>query len=255
MRKPLPFRPRFVVAVILASFAVAPFVVAQEDNADERPVIAPMPTTPEEGRYLAGDNIEFWIDTQGDEVRLRFPDKEEVFYLTGEPSSLGSRVFKYDTGDVALAVSGWGGLTLYTDDVPNGIPAEFMGEAPNLDPRPVTARQTQILAAELARGLDRELDHEVGFAADWNRISRGNRVRTLATDSMRNASYALASLSERPESKAATTARIRLVRIIAADAPSVKVENGVVTVTFDANGEASGRPSSRAIREAIENAQ
>lgn len=254
--KRMPFRPRRIVAAVLASFAVATFVVAQEEGgAADRPIIAPMPSSPEEGRYLAGEDVEFWIDAQGDEVRLRFADNEEVFYLSSEPSTLGGRVLKYDTGDVALAVSGWGGLTLYTDEVPNGIPAELMGEAPNLDPRPVTARETQVFAAELARRLDADLNLEVGFAANWDRISRGNRVRTLATDVMRNASYALANLSVNPELKTQTASTVRVIRIVPADAPAVKVENDVVTISFDANGDASDRPSSRAIREAIENAR
>jgi hypothetical protein len=254
LRNLLPFRPKTAIAALLASFVAVSFVVAQEDDGAERPLIAPMPTAPEEGRYLAGDEIEFWVDNQGDEVRLRFADNEEVFYLSGEPSSLGGRVFKYDTGDVALAVSGWGGLTLYTDAVPSGIPAEHTGDAPNLDPRPVTARETQTFAAELSRRLDTELDLEIGFAANWDRISRGNRVRTLAMDSMRNATYALETLSATPMTKAATASRIRIVRVIAAEAPAVKVENDTVTITFNANGEAWDRPSSRAIREAIESA-
>ena len=33
-------------------------------------------------------------------------------------------MLKYDTGEVALQVAGWGGLTLYTANEPGGIPAE-----------------------------------------------------------------------------------------------------------------------------------
>jgi len=217
----------------------------------QRLMITPTGEQPEDGQYAAGDEAQFWIDHQDENVRLRFSDSDEIFYLTNEPSTLGGRVLKYDTGDVALAVSGWGGVTLYTDRTPNGIPAERMGEAPNLDPRSVTARETQIFAAELSQDLETRERLNVGFAANWERISRGNHVRALAVDSMRNASYALTELSANRETKAAYAERIKVVRIVAGDGPEVEVENEVVTVSFDADGELSARPSSRAIIEAI----
>jgi len=253
--------PKFVGAAAIASLIALSAATAQDEGGQDagdpadRPLIAPAAPAPEDGRYLAGENLEFWIDNRGEDVRLRFAASEEVFYLQSEPSSLGGRVLKYDTGEVALAVTGWGGVTLYTDTVPNGIPAELMGEAPNLDPKPVTARETQIIAATLSQRLENEQDLEVGFAANWDRVSRGNRARTLAVDSMRNASYALAELSATPESKSASAARIRVIRVVAAEAPSVSVENDTVTVSFDADGEEWERPSSRAILEAIEAAR
>ncbi|MEY4879953.1 MAG: hypothetical protein RJB62_1422 [Pseudomonadota bacterium] len=218
----------------------------------QRLMITPTGPQPEDGHYAAGDEAQFWIDHQGGNVRLRFADSEEIFYLTVEPSTLGGRVLKYDTGDVALAVSGWGGVTLYTKRTPNGIPAERMGNAPNLEPRPVTARETQHFAATLSQNLETEERLNVGFAANWERISRGNRVRSLAIDAMRNASYALSELSENRDTKAAYADRIKVVRIVAAEAAAVEVENEVVTVSFDADGEASDRPSSRAIVDAIQ---
>ena len=240
------------MAVAIASLAVHFAAAAQEEgDAADRPLITPAAPAPEDGRYIAS-NVEFWIDNRGEDVRLRFASSEEIFYLTSEPSSLGGKVLRYDTGDVALAVSGWGGVTLYTDDVPNGVPAEHMGEAPNLDPRPVTARETQIFAATLAQRLEDEQNLEIGFAANWDRVSRGNRIRTLATDAMRNASYALAELASAPETKSASADRIKVIRIVAAEMPGVSVENGTVTVSFAVNGEDSQRPSSRAIIEAIE---
>jgi hypothetical protein len=250
-------RPVVVIVALIATFAFAHVAATQDapvpDSTEElRALMTPATPAPEDGHYLAGENIEFWIDHQDENVRLRFADNEEIFYLGSEPSSLGGRVLKYDTGDVALAVSGWGGVTLYTNEVPGGIPAERMGEAPNLDPRPVPARETQTFAANLARELATGESLAVGFAADWDRISRGNRTRALAIDSMRNATYALAELAETPESKSANADRIKIIRIIPSDKSGVSVVNGTVTVTFDANGEPSERPSSRAILKAIE---
>ena len=70
-------------------------------------LLAPTPQLPGDGIYLAGD-LMFMVTHLAGQVRLRFTDKDEIFYLVSEPASLGGRVLKYDTGEVALQVAGWG---------------------------------------------------------------------------------------------------------------------------------------------------
>ena len=93
------------------------------------------------------------IDVENDQIRLRFLDSDEIFYLTSEPAPFGGRVLKYDTGEVALQVAGWGGLTLYTEDERGGVPAERADdETDNFQPAPVTARDVRAFALKLAQG-------------------------------------------------------------------------------------------------------
>ena len=250
------FRPDFILAVVSALFAGAPMTMAQINDVPAwRLEITPTTPAPEDGHYFAGDGIEFWIDHhgEGDNARLRFIGNEEIFYLTSDPSTLGGRVLKYDTGEVALAVSSWGGVTLYTRTAPNGVPVQRMGEAPNLDPAPITAGEMQSLAQTLARALEERESLAVGFAANWERISRGNRVRALAVDSLRNASNALAELASTAETKSAYAERIKVIRVVASNSSGVSVVDDTITITLDANGEPWDRPSSRAIVKAIEN--
>ena len=250
------FRPDIILAVVSALFVGAPMTMAQDNDVPAwRLEITPTTPAPEDGHYFAGDGVEFWVDHhgEGDNARLRFIGNEEIFYLTSDPSTLGGRVLKYDTGDVALAVSSWGGVTLYTRIAPNGVPVERMCDAPNLDPTPVPAGQTQSLAQTLARTLEERDSLAVGFAANWDRISRGNRVRALAVDSMRNASNALAELASMAEPNSAYAERIKVIRVIASNTSGMRVANETITISLDANGEPWDRPSSRAIIEAIEN--
>jgi hypothetical protein len=128
-----------------------------------------------------------------------------------------------------------------------------MGEAPNLDPAPITAGEMQSLAQTLARALEERESLAVGFAANWERISRGNRVRALAVDSLRNASNALAELASTAETKSAYAERIKVIRVVASNSSGVSVVDDTITITLDANGEPWDRPSSRAIIKAIEN--
>lgn len=252
------FRSNSSLAVVLALCVCVPMAAAQDNDVPAwRLPITPSVAAPEDGHYFADDDVEFWVDHQGDgeNARLRFVGNDEIFYLTSDPSTLGGRVLKYDTGDVALAVSSWGGVTLYTRNRPNGIPAERMGEAPDLDPAPVRPGQLQDLALEIVDGLEDRENLDIGFAANWERIARGNRVRALTIDSFRNASNALAELASTTQNRAAHAERIRMVRIVLSNTPTVEVRGETVTIAIDANGELWERPSSRAIIEAIENSQ
>ncbi len=261
MEKLKTFRPDCILAVVLALCIVAPFVgtsvaVAQDNDIPAwRLSITPIAPAPEDGHYFAGDDVEFWVDHGGDggNARLRFVGDEEIFYLTIDPSTLGGRVLKYDSGDVALAVSSWGGVTLYTRNAPKGLPAERMGEAPNLDPEPVAANDMQERALEIAEALEESENLNIGIAANWDRVVRGNRVRSLTIESIRNASNALAELASNAETRSAHAERIRIVRIVVSDQSEIRVGNQTLTISFDANGEPWERPSSRAIIEAIEN--
>src|SRR4030095_11632571 len=131
-----------------------------------------------------------------------FTDSDEIFYLTSEPAPLGGRVLKYDTGEVALQVAGWGGLTLYTENDRGGVPAERADDAPappKFDPAPVAAKDVRAFALKLAQELAVTHDLGVGVAADWDELAQGDGVRALAIDSMRNAAYALDRLAAGPE--------------------------------------------------------
>jgi len=212
-----------------------------------RLLLPPLASAPVNGRYMADDQLRFMIDLKDDQIRLRFIDSDEVFYLTSEPAPLGGRVLKYDTGDVALQVAGWGGLTLYTASDPGGIPAERADdEADNFEPKPIAAKDVKGFALKLAQDLAVAHDFGVGFAADWEELAQGDGVRALAVDAMRNAAYALGNLASSPERDAIAN-RFHMVRVIPAAEPGARMEESVLIVSYAPEGGPSARPSSRAI--------
>jgi hypothetical protein len=256
LEKAKAVRSSYFVALVAALCVGASEAAAQSNDVPAwRLEITPTAPAPEEGHYYADEGVEFLVDHNGEDgnARLRFVGDEEIFYLRSDPSTLGGRVLKYDTGEIALAVSSWGGVTLYTPSAPNGLPAERMSDTPNLDPEPLNENEVQSFAQTLARTLEERDNLSVGFAANWDRISRGNRMRALATDSMRNATNALAELASDAETKSAYAERIKVIRLVASNATDVSVINDTVTISLDANGEPWDRPSSRSIIEAIEN--
>lgn len=208
------------------------------------------PQIPRDGTYTAGDKTEFMIDHHGDQVRLRFAGNDEVFYLSSEVAPLGARVLKYDNGDPALRVAGWGGVTLYTPQDKNGVPAEYNDVVHSVDPPPVPAKDVKRFAAGLAHDLNAGGDLIIGFAADWNVLSGSAGVRELVCDAMRNTTYALEQVASGP-ARNAIADHIHVVHIIEGAHVSALLRGGVLTVMVAPKLGEAGRPSSFAIAHAV----
>lgn len=214
---------------------------------------APASLLPAAGAYVANDVPSFNIDRRDDEIRLSFVGSEEVFYLTSSPAPLGGRVLKYDTGEVALMVSGWGGVTLYTDEMPSGVPAELLranalaSPAVPVSTRPVATLDVKTLADQLSAGVGRQGLFRIGFSADFETLSREDETtRSLAADAMRNAAYALQQMDDKREREAAAKI-LRQVRVNPAAQPGAAIQNGSLVVSYAPAGGPSARPSSLAI--------
>jgi len=241
-----------VIGLALALAAPLPTFGA-EDSAPRLPMLAASPL-PTDGRYLAEDRLRFMIAHDDDQVRLRFLGSDEVFYLKSEPAPLGGRALKYDTGEVVLQVTGWGGVTLYTADEKSGVPAELADDdIDDFAPKPVAAKDLKSFAAKLAQGLVANGDFAVGFTADWDDLAGpdGQEDRPLAVDCMRNAAYALSLIAKGPK-HAAVAERFHLVRVVEGMQPGLKLQEGTLTISYAPTLGPGARPSSLAIAHALE---
>lgn len=215
------------------------------------PSLSEMPQPiPRDGTYSAGDKTEFVLDHLGDQVRLRFSGSDEVFYLSSEAAPLGARVLKYDTGDPALRVAGWGGVTLYTPEAKTGVPAEYSDVIHNVDPPPVPAQDVKRFAAGLAHQLNAGGDLIIGFAADWNALPQSTEIRQLVCDAMRDTTYALEQVATGARRNAIAD-RVHVVHIIEGDHVFALLRGGVLTVMVAPKLGVAGRPSSLAIAHAL----
>src|SRR3954471_12691469 len=124
--------------------------------------------TVQDGLYLAGDQITFQIQRTGKIYLLRFGTDPETFVLSSDHTSLGGRMLKYDSGEIAIRVSGWGALTLYTDAQPNGLPAVRTGDAPAIGPSAVSVKDVQFIAAQEAERLKQQRRLRIAFVVDWS---------------------------------------------------------------------------------------
>lgn len=202
------------------------------------------------GTYDAGD-VRFSLDRYQGEFLMRFQGQPEVYVLYADYGSLGGRVLKYDSGAIAIQVAGWGGMTIYTDDHPDGLPTARVGDSTPPSPPQVTLQQMQNAASDEAAHLAYVRGLHVSFGADWGAIAVDSNLRALAFDAMENAARGIDRFTANPAARAAFIQRVNAVRMETSAKPYIKVTDKVLIVTFNPRDGYFGRASSRAIAFAL----
>jgi hypothetical protein len=229
-----------------AVLAVASMAPAQCGTFD-RP--APQFSDINPGTYQAGDR-RFTLDRYQNAFLMRFAGQPEIFVLYASYGSMGARVLRFDSNAVAIQVAGWGGMTLYTDDHPEGLPTTRIDDSvapvlPAVSPQMLQeAGDDDTARLNSARGL------HVTFAVDQN-AAADNAVRTLAFDTMENAARGIDRFTANPAARNAFGQRLSSVRVAIADRPYIKITDRVLIVTFNPRTGYFGRASSSAIAFAL----
>ena len=203
------------------------------------------------GDYSAADDINFTLLPYGDKYLLRFDDSPENFVLYGDRVALGGRELKYDTGALALKVSVWGGVTLYTQQAPSGIPATRNGDA-------TAPPKLQVTAASLTAALADEASHvayvqqlKLRFSADESILKNSDDARANAFEALVNSTMGIEHIVATPAGRAAFVRRFDSVRIVEGDKPTIAISGRTLLVSFVPSAGAAGRASSRAISLAL----
>jgi hypothetical protein len=201
------------------------------------------------GLYQAGDS-KFTLDRYQNAFLMRFVGQPEIFVLYANYGSMGARVLLFDSNATAIQVTGWGGMTVYTDDHPEGVPTARIGDS---TPPVLSAVGTQQLSGATedeagrlsgARGL------KLSFQVDQSTMYE-NGVRALAFDTMENAARGIERFTANPAARNAFSQRIASVRIAVADKPYIKITDKILIVSFNPRTGYFGRASSKAISSAL----
>jgi Domain of unknown function (DUF4908) len=231
----------FLAGVPIAARAQAPFGLSLDRIGEVEP-----------GTYLAGDNVRFTLNSNGDTYLLRFDGNPEVYVLYAGHASLGGRILKYDSGETAMQVAGWGGITLYTDATPNGLPAERTGDAAPVPALPAVSLN------DLQKAANDEIEHlaymrglRMTVSADWNALANNADLRASVFDAMENAVRGLDRFSYKAAGREALAHHVDLLRIEAANRPTLTLKLKTLIVTFNPDRGYEGRASSRAIARAL----
>ncbi len=233
-----------ILAASCAGTAVAQDSMSEKLSADHIGGIEP-------GNYIAADSLRFTIDPLGDKFLLRFADEPEVFVLYTDRAALGARVLKYDSGTTALQVSGWGALTLYTDNNPAGLPAVREGDSEPPVLLNVSLPEMQAAAQDEGQHLAYARQLNVVFVADWNTLAGDSGARALAFDALQNVARGLDRFTQHDDARNAVVQRIGTVRLVTAKKAAVSLAGKMLLVAIDPNAGYAGRQSSRAIARSL----
>ena len=205
------------------------------------------------GTYLAGDRVAFELVNAGDNYLLRFRGAPEVFVLYADHGSLGGRILKFDSGETAMNIAGWGGVTLYTDQAPQGLPAVRTGDALPPQPPAVSTQDMQAAASDEAERLAYVRRINVQFTTDWNALSENSLARAFAFDTMENAARGIERFSGGNAQREAFAKRVSTVMIVQGSHPTLGLSGRTLMVSFNPGLGFAGRASSRAIARALGN--
>jgi len=205
------------------------------------------------GIYNAGDGGSFSIQSYGpNRYLLRFAGHSETFVLTMERASLGAKVLKYDTGTTALRVSVWGGITLYTQNAPQGTPATLQGPTQAADELEISANELQAAINDESSHIGYVQNIALKFSADPAVLSSDPETRGRAFDALTNAAVGIERyLAATPLGRQMLAKRINSVKVAEGGKPTVTLVGQTLLVSFVPSEGHEGHASSLAIQQEL----
>lgn len=202
----------------------------------------------ETGSFSTGDNnLSFSLQPYGDRYLLRFADSPEEYVLSVERVLLGGRILRYDTGAAALRVSVWGGMTLYTEGAPGGLPATRVGDDAAIPRAAVSHNDLVAALADEENHLAYTRQLHLRFSADPKILAGTDDGRGLAFDAMVSAAAGIERLLGAPAGLKALSRKFDMVRIVQGEKPGVTVSGKTLLISYAPNAGAAGRASSREV--------
>jgi hypothetical protein len=250
---------RHLYFIMALSLVTAPAALAQPDGSPGTPpgmasrLAAERVNAVQPGLYAAGDHDSFTLEPYGaNRYLLRPSDNPEIFVLTMERSSLGAKVLKYDTGATALSVSVWGGMTLYTHDAPQGLPATFQNDVPAPAPLAVSANELTTAFGDESSHLVYVQNIALKFSADASVMSADAETRGRAFDAMITAATGIERfIAAAPAARQILSHRINSVKVAEGGKPTVTISGQTLLVSFVPGEGHEGHASSLAIQQEL----
>ncbi len=237
-----------IVIALVASLAFAGAVRAQ-DSLGARLMMDRMGDI-QTGAFSAGD-ARFSLVHYAEKYLLRFGGDPEIYVLYADQGSLGGRTLKFDSGATAVAISNWGGMTIYTDAQPSGLPADRSGDAEIPVLPAVSLAALQEAAQDEGQHLSYVRGLRIGFGADWAGLAADAALRALTFDAMQNAARGIDRFTANARARAALAAKMDQVQMTPGGRPTIALHGRTLLVTFVPPQGFAGRASSRGIARAL----
>jgi hypothetical protein len=197
---------------------------------------------PPVARYRAGQGLSFIFDRSvvAPEALLKFDDNPEVWVLQPSPAPRGDTIWRNDVGEPVLRVTRLGGVTLFTQREPEGLPAALIGDAEDLQTPPIIPIGVMLQrSAQASDRTSRVALHAVTFES----INVTPTTSPLFLDAITITSDALVRLGRRKEARLFLT-KLDKVLFMPGAKPDVGFNGAVLTITVSPSKGYAGRPSS-----------
>ncbi|HEY0105410.1 MAG TPA: DUF4908 domain-containing protein [Rhizomicrobium sp.] len=205
----------------------------------------------ETGIYAVSNGASFSLNRYDDKFLMQFAGDPEIYVLYSDNGSLGGRILRYDSGETALAISGWGAVTVYTDAQPAGLPADRSAGSETPVLHFVSLGEMQEAAADEGTHLSYTRGLNIGFDADWSALVTDINLRKQTFDTMQNAARGIDRFAATPAGRAALGARVENVHIVIGGKPQIVLHGRTLLVTFSPSRGFAGRASSHGIARAL----
>lgn len=198
------------------------------------------------GRYVVERGPGFVLDRSNTTTPLlKFENSEEIWVLQARPSGRGDMVFVNDAGDVVLRSTRLGGLTIFTQDRPQGMPVALRGAA---KPIPTDIYMSPV---SFLKRLKEAGEQITDAAPSFKKISvsADDAAAPLLAEAAMLTAQAVQNAVKRR--KAATVNTLERLVLRDGPQPGVSMDRGVLTVTVTPSMGVAGRPSSEKIAKAL----
>jgi hypothetical protein len=206
---------------------------------------------PAVSRYQVEDGGgSFVLDTaSGKAAYLKFEGSPEIWALHATPAPRGDIIYKNDVDEPVLRATRLGGVTLFTPDQPEGMPAAFVGQG--APPRMMLDMGPDVLWSifvQASARASRIAQHLVVFEGPQDVTPASAPV---FADAAILTSQAFAHVGGQGKSGKLLLARIMRVEFNAGKGPGASAKGEVMKITVCPDQGVAGRPSSERIANVI----
>lgn len=196
------------------------------------------PGAPVVARYISETGVRFTFDRSQPLPLVKFDRSPEVWVLRAQPAPRGDILYLNDLGEPILRASRTGGLTVFTNDRPEGLPVALSGAGQTLRMTPLGPQQLLERLAMASTRATRAARRLIPFEADASPASSA-----LTADAAMVAAEAIIRLTRLPDGSRILTA-VERVRLVEGRQARADLRRGVIEITVAPGQGLSGRPSS-----------
>ena len=241
-------RTTAVAAAVLIAAMGAPAAAQSRGETTLRDLFAGRPSAPPVARYVAGDET-FVLDQSGETPLLRFEGEREVWALRPTPGPRGDVIYKDDLGRPVIRATRLGGLTVFTPERPGGLPAAVAGTAAGLKPAMVSAvqllRHMARQSVRISRAVGRRISFEAPDVVQGSEAVYHDAISLTADALMREPARL---------SGGGPLSHVRKIEFVESDRPTAVVTGDALQINVVPEQGLAGRPSSRRVLTALDQA-